>query len=100
LFTCSPHRKCDEVKPAEEFYHIKSSSDGLASNCKACAVKIANATRKHFNPEPTVDHKVRLKCGNTLREPLHCPCFFSRAAAQIANAARKRFNPESLWITR
>jgi hypothetical protein len=52
------HRKCDTVKPADEFYHIKSSSDGLASNCKACAVQIANSTRKHFVPEPTVEHKV------------------------------------------
>ena len=46
------------MKPADEFYHIKSSSDGLASNCKACAVQIANSTRKHFVPEPTVEHKV------------------------------------------
>lgn len=46
------------MKPADEFYHIKSSSDGLASNCKACAVQIANSTRKHFVPEPTVNEKV------------------------------------------
>lgn len=99
---CYPRRKCDEVKPADEFYHIKSSSDGLASNCKACAVKIANATRKHFNPEPTVDHKVHLKCTHHYtpsESPLIARASF-RAAAQIADATRKRFNPETLWITR
>lgn len=56
-------KKCNETKPAEEFYHIKSSSDGLASNCKKCAVAIANATRKHYHEEPTVPHKMCKQCG-------------------------------------
>lgn len=46
------------TKTADDFYHIRSSSDGLASNCKECAVKIANTTRKHFHEHPTVTEKV------------------------------------------
>jgi hypothetical protein len=78
------HRKCDTVKPADEFYHIKSSSDGLASNCKACAVQIANSTRKHFVPEPTVEHKVIGRNPGRVYESSHLeytsasPCFARR----------------------
>lgn len=57
-------KKCNMTKGQDEFYHIKSSSDGLASNCKDCAVKIANMTRKHYHEEPTVDRKVCKLCGN------------------------------------
>lgn len=55
------------TKGADDFYHIRSSSDGLASNCKDCAVKIANATRKHYHMEPTVTEKVRLRPAPTCR---------------------------------
>lgn len=57
-------KKCNTTKGQEEFYHIKSSSDGLASNCKDCAVKIANMTRKHYHEEPTVDSKECKMCGD------------------------------------
>lgn len=55
-------RKCGVTKTADDFYHIRSSSDGLASNCKECAVKIANTTRKHFHEHPTVSEKVIATC--------------------------------------
>ena len=47
------------MKAASEFYLVKSSSDGLASSCKACSSRKTNEQRKHYVPEPLVESKVR-----------------------------------------
>ena len=60
-------RKCDEVKPADDFYSDISSSDGLNSYCKECAK--LDGKRQHqvrlatLNYAPTMEPKKCTICG-------------------------------------